>query len=513
MDKSKKKFLINTISTYSSMLINLVISFFLTPYLIRNLGVAAYGLYPLATSIVSYLDFLTISLNNSIGRYLAVFLEQDDQEEANYLFNTSFSLSIFIILLTIPIGFALVFFIPNLLSIPEGQELNSRILFGIVWISFIVTTFRISFGASSWAKSRFDLRTIQVTTGQLAKVGIILALFTLLTPSIWQVGLGLLGYQLVLLLIEFPIWKHLTPRLSINFRQFRKQMARKISSMSGWLIVNQIGDKLNLSADLVLINIFFGSTQGGIYGSFLLFSNVLRELALRVSNIIAPLLVGKFALGKTQNMMEISRMSEKFLGLFVALPAGIICGLARPLLSLWLGPEFAQQAFVLFLIVFLLPINLAAVPLFGIQTAMLKVKVPGIATILFGLFNIGFAILLIKTTTLGMIAVAVASITANSLKNVFFTTLYSARIQNMPWYTFLKPLIPTAIATIFVIGLSYSFTLFIAEFTWVSFILACILSVGISALFIYFLLFTKEERQFLLGFIPWKDKKKLQTIG
>jgi len=493
------------------MLINLVISFFLTPYLINNLGVAAYGLYPLATSIVSYLDFLTISLNNSIGRFLAIFLEQKNDEEANYLFNTSLSLTLLIILVTLPFGFVLVFFITNLLSIPAGQEVNSRILFGIVWLSFMITTFRISFGASSWAKSRFDLRTIQVMVAQIAKVATIVILFSGFTPAIWQVGLGLFAYQFILLLIEFPIWRYLTPQLKVNLRQFQKQTAKRISNMSGWLVINQIGDKLNLSADLILINLFIGSTQGGIYGSFLLFSNILRELAFRVSNIIAPLLVGKYALGKTQSIIDISRKSEKLLGLFVALPSGLICGLARPLLTLWLGEEFAQQAFVLILMVFLLPVNLAVLPLVGIQTTLFKVKVPGIATVIIGIFNIGFAIFLIKTTTLGMAAVAVASIISMTIKNAIFTTLYSAKIQNQPWYTFLKPHFSIVISSVFMISVSWYVNSFLPNITWINFFLTCFISTALYLPFAFFVLLNSEERQFLLGFIPWKVHNRKQS--
>src|SRR3972149_1802921 len=66
------------------------IGIWLVPYLIRHLGVASYGLVPLAISITAYMSLLTISLNGAVSRYLTIDLQKKDNKSANQFFNTAF---------------------------------------------------------------------------------------------------------------------------------------------------------------------------------------------------------------------------------------------------------------------------------------------------------------------------------------------------------------------------------------------------------------------------------------
>ena len=73
----------------------------LTPYLIRHLGVAAYGLVPLAVTVTSYMGLFTTALNAAVGRFITLCLDRHDYAEANRIFNTSFwgTVAVLVILL------------------------------------------------------------------------------------------------------------------------------------------------------------------------------------------------------------------------------------------------------------------------------------------------------------------------------------------------------------------------------------------------------------------------------
>jgi len=56
-------------------LVNIVIGVLLVPYFIDTLGVAAYRLIPLATSITGYVAIVVQSLNTAVFRFLTVDLQ------------------------------------------------------------------------------------------------------------------------------------------------------------------------------------------------------------------------------------------------------------------------------------------------------------------------------------------------------------------------------------------------------------------------------------------------------
>ncbi|MCE9911740.1 hypothetical protein LZ642_08965, partial [Hafnia paralvei] len=69
--------------------VNIILGIALTPLLIRHMGIAAYGIIPLAMFITSYVGVLTQSLTASVNRYLIYSLQHDNKKETNLIFNTA----------------------------------------------------------------------------------------------------------------------------------------------------------------------------------------------------------------------------------------------------------------------------------------------------------------------------------------------------------------------------------------------------------------------------------------
>lgn len=59
----------NLAANIAYFLVNIVIGVLLVPYFIDTLGVAAYGLIPLATSITGYVAIVVQSLNTAVTRF------------------------------------------------------------------------------------------------------------------------------------------------------------------------------------------------------------------------------------------------------------------------------------------------------------------------------------------------------------------------------------------------------------------------------------------------------------
>ena len=203
--------------------------------------------------------------------------------------------------------------------------------------------------------------------------------------------------------------------------------------MGGWILINQIGVLLYLGIDLVVVNKMVGPEAGGQYGAVMIWSTKLRSLAGVVAGVFGPTIISLYGRQDTTGLVAYCRRAVKFVGLVMALPTGLICGFAQPLLGIWLGPSFEPLAPLMMLMSIHLCVNLAVFPLFNIQVATNRVRVPGILTCVMGVGNLGLALLLAGPVGWGMYGVAAAGAVMLTAKNLVFTPIYGATYRlNQP---------------------------------------------------------------------------------
>lgn len=497
----RKQFLPNLIANGGVFVLNVLLGIWYTPYLIRYLGVAAYGLVPLANSLTSYLSLISLSLNGAAGRFLTIDLEKQDTVSANRTFNTVLMGNLALVVLALPIVLVLVLNVQWWFDIPTGQETYAQWLFAATLIAYLLTMVQSSFSVSSWARNRFDLRNIVVAIHHLARVGIVVVVFALARPLLWHVGLGILGATIIGFVGDVWLWRKLTPQLRIQPFEFDRSRVRELFGMGGWLIVNQVGTLLFLNVDLIVANTLLGAEIAGGYGSVLLFSTMLRQLAQTASTVLTPTVLAKYARGDMQAVNRISQQAVKFLGLAMALPIGLLCGFAMPLLKLWLGPEFQNLAWLLVALTAHLSVNLSVLPLFGINTAFNKVRVPGVVTLVMGVCNVGLAVVFVKLGW-GAIGIAVAGAIVLTAKNALFTPMYAAYIQKLPWWTFMTVMLPGTVANLLIIGLLYVIMQVVSVHSW--FVLGAI-GGAVSLVYagiVYFGVLHAEDRKLLSTLLP-----------
>lgn len=121
----------------------------------------------------------------------------------------------------------------------------------------------------------------------------------------------------------------------------------------------------------------------------------------------------------------------------MAIPIVVICVFSKEIIELWVGPAYDNIAYLVWFIVFPLIINLGTIPLFTINIAMNKVKVPSILNVIFGCIGLLTALSLVNFYHMGLEGIALGFVLATTLKNSLFTPLYAAYILNLSKITFL----------------------------------------------------------------------------
>ena len=67
--------------SYVSMIMEVFSTLLLTPYIIRTLGQAEYGVFRLSMAINAYLSLLELGIGNAIVRYIAKFRVEGNTEK------------------------------------------------------------------------------------------------------------------------------------------------------------------------------------------------------------------------------------------------------------------------------------------------------------------------------------------------------------------------------------------------------------------------------------------------
>ena len=144
--KSKKNMLIGTIVGYLSILVSLAHGFILTPMIITSVGVANYGLYGIATSLIA-LFLMDFGLNTTTETYLAKLRAAGNKEKVQKFLASIFRIYLYLTILLVFIIVALFFLCPymyqNSYNPAEIEELQILIVIvgGFSVVSFPTNTF------------------------------------------------------------------------------------------------------------------------------------------------------------------------------------------------------------------------------------------------------------------------------------------------------------------------------------------------------------------------------------
>lgn len=509
----KKQVFKNAFVNILSLSMRMLVGIWLVPYLVKHIGAAAYGFVPIAAILTEYISVVTNSVNQAISRYLVIDIQKKDWKKANKTFNTSFFSIVGIILIQLPIVFIVLRNFDSIFSVPAELFKDVYTLFLLSITAFLISVFSTIFNTSMYAHNRIDLMRLLDILRIGTRVTTIILLFSIDTPKLYYVGIGEVLAAIIIFFVSMYNWRKLTPKLHIKISDFEKEKLMDMMSMAGWLVVNYVGMLLFIKIDLIVVNRYIGAESAGQYASILQWSNLIRTVIGIFSFLTGPLVLAAYAKKDYQKIKHILLTSMKILGVLVSLAVGVLIVLSKPLLTIWIGEEIAEQALLLKILVVHLSVNLAVIPLFSINTAMNKVKLPGIVTLSAGVLNFILAVLLATKTELGIYGVAIAGMIVLTLKNAVFTPIYASKILDIKWTTFFQPIWQTTLTMIFIVALGFPLQKILKIDSYIELIVVGLGLIIVAFPFIWRIALSKADREFGLNMLPENIRGKLKWLN
>lgn len=406
---TRRRFSINTAASLVNYGFQILVGIWYTPYMLAKLPEQVYGIIPLTTAFLQYMLLLMTSLSASIGRYVTADLSRGDIRAANATFNGFFFGGLKLIA-GLAAGIAL-FCIVLPIRVPPGFEGEARFLAAAVFGSSLLMGFSNCFDTAIWATSRIELRHMIESAAIVVRNGGVVILFALTAPSIWQVGAAVIAAAVLYTMALFVVWKKLTPELRIDHSAITEETKGIIYTTGRWVLLANLATALLMSSDLIVINRFYDTAEGAKYAVVLLWVSVVRSTFTGLLSALTPSLVALEARKDHDYLLSLISRSIRISGALVAHSAAILAGMSLPILTVWLKkPWVAEAAPVAWLLLLPLSFEISFSSLMpAILTTKDRVRSQALVSFAVAVLGVAAAVVLVKTTGLGLYAVALGA--------------------------------------------------------------------------------------------------------
>lgn len=495
-ENQNKKTMISLVTSLVAMVLNLGISFVLSPYIVTNFGEEANGFTQLANNFVNYASLMTIALNSMASRFLTIAYHQNDLPACRRYYSSIIVGNLAILALLVLPATVCVWKLERLLQIQTVEVIQVKLLFALVFVNFFISLFTGVLSVPVYVKNALYIQNVLSMVQTLLRAVGLLLFFTVLTPRIYYVSLVGLILSLVTIPALIVMKKRLLPEVRFRARDFHWRTIWQLMSSGVWNTVNQCGNLLMTGFDLLLSNLFISPVQMGVLSIAKTVPNCILQLAATVNSSFSPNLTIAYASQDQKQILASLRYAMKCSSVLVTVPIAVLCVYGTSFYSLWVPTMDAAELTLLSFLSCMAFVPFAGPQaLYGVYTTANKLKLNSVTVVAGGVINFIAVYFLLRHTSLGLIAVAGVSSLISIIRNLAITVPYTARILKLKWYTFYKDVAVSTLCFVISAVVCMLIQKVILPQSWlrmaVSVGIACIISAGLMLL----VLLNKQEKK------------------
>lgn len=339
----------NITSNWAGLALNLLITFFLSPFVVNTLGSLYYGIWALTGQLTGYMFLLDFGVRDSIIRDTARYCGLRQGRKLNRLLTTSLVVYAPIALAATAATAVAVVGFPYWFGIDEPYIRESRIALALVGLTIAQSFIFNTFTGILQGLQRFDIgNVIGVVAAMLRAALVVVALlngYGIVGLSVIQFTLSILG-GLATAYFSLRLLRREGLPFTLEWAHGRRVRAlvRRVVGYSTYVFVNNIAGKIILATDAVVIGVFLPVASVTYYAIAGTLAGLATGLVGAAVWVLMPL-VSHYAARRQAEEVRVLFMRASKMGLLVAAPVCMsLMILGREFISLWMGEEFAPRA-------------------------------------------------------------------------------------------------------------------------------------------------------------------------
>jgi O-antigen/teichoic acid export membrane protein len=340
----KRKLLKGSASNLVRVLLSMLVSLVLPPFLVHRMPPAVYSAWVLILQLSAYVSLLDFGLQTAIGKFVAEHDARGDHEASHLLISTSFTLLAAAAAIACSVLAAMVWGVPQLFhQMPPALVPEVRIALAAVGLSTAVALPFSTFSATFTGLQTYVFPTV---VASVTRVGTAAALILLLLMhgTLVQLALVMAAFNIATAATLFLGWrKFVKSRIEFSFFLLHRRSAVKLAKYGSVLSLWTVAMFFVSGLDVVIV----GHFQYADTGSYAIANAAANFMLAVVSSLFGPLVpaISSMQAGSTpERIGDLCIRTTRYCTLLLCLLGLPLFFGAYPLLSLWVGNRYALES-------------------------------------------------------------------------------------------------------------------------------------------------------------------------
>lgn len=500
--------LVNVVANVLSFGISLVISFFISPYIVKSLGAEANGFVTLANNFVAYATLLKTALNGVGSRYIIVAYHKGDKEKASKYFSSLFYGNLFLASVLFVVSILCVWKLEHLINISSELVTDVKVLFAFIFADYIFNTVTSVLIVATSVTNKIYLQSIRDIQGYVIRAAVLVVLFSCFSPKVFFLGVATFIPCVVAAGYNIYYKVKLIPEIRVKRKDFSLATIKELISQGIWNSISSLGTMLLTSLDLLIANLLVGEQEMGILSVAKSMPGVVSSFGATISGVFFSAMAIDYAKGDMSVLIKTVKQSTRLCGYVVTIPLAFLLAYGKEFYSLWQPTLDSNKLHILSILTVAGLIFYAGVNSVGsLFTITLHVKERSIVTLLTGVVSLLVTLIMVKFTNLGVYAIAGVSSVVNTISMIAYVVPYGAKYLGQKKTLFLPVIMRSLLSTSALFAVGFLLKCFIPSNTWFTLILSAFVFSVMSLIVNYILMLDAETRKIAIDFVKSKIKK------
>lgn len=499
--QNNKRIAKNTLFLYLRMFITMGVSLYTSRVVLNVLGIEDYGIYNIVGGVVVLFSFINAALSSATQRFLNFELGRSDIQTTKQVFSMSLTIHVCAAVVVVLLGETIgLWFLNTQISIPHDRISAANWVYQFSILTVCVSFIGVPYSSSVVAYEKMSffayIAIVEVTLK-------LLIVFLLVYIGFDKLKLYAVLTFFVAIVIFFCYKYYCNKKIEISRYKFfwDKTLFVKLLSFSGWMLFGATAGVSSTQGVNILLNIFYGVTVNSAMGIANQVNAAVNQFVSNFQTAFVPQITKLYSMGNLTELRQLIYRSSRFsFFLLFALACPLMLNMDF-ILKLWLKtvPEYSTSFCTLTLIYSL--IEAMSKPVGYTMHATGQVKNYNIIMSIALMMNIVFSYIFLKLgfqPTVVLVISILVTVLCFVIRLLFVRHFKVLRVRD-----FFKNVVLRAF---FIALLTLPLPLYIRGYysQWESLFITSLFFFTILTITIYFIGFTKSEKEKIVKFAKSK---------
>lgn len=467
--------------TMASFLMQTLVAFFITPFILHSVGDFYYGLVMFAIALISYFAMITSSLSSVFSRFMSYSYHLNDTNMTNAYFSSTWI--VFIVFSSIVLVVCAVLF----WFFDYGFDLKIKFVIWLYFLNYSITL--MVFLYSSWAFIFNRVYWLSMRNAASFCIYAICIVFSFLAfyPDVIFVAFSAVISSIFSLSFSFYFHMRLL-KINFSFKKIDFSVLTRLLKYGKFSCMIALSRNLLVNSDIIIVMYFLGATQAGLLGISKQIPLLFESLILSLASNFLPKLIKLVAKNKFVFIKIVCKKYTFMISLVLLPLVALAIVIGNDFFRLWLNfkpKEQVDQIYNLF-IFYMLPFAIFCITsvLVLVDSAINNLKRSAVFGLIFGLIVLCFEIFVI-TNGFGLEGLILVFCVFYSLRCLIFDPINAALNLKLPIFAFFGLVLRCIFIFVVLLIFAYVFKYFFKSInSWSDVVIFCIIFLCFSYLLI-----------------------------